>query len=174
MRTNSQGTTEIIKTKFNRNFCRLVQSIVITDLATIAPFRFILQAMNFSEKFLRCIGCFQILNCIACFLIEVADKLLSHISPPLILRLRMNIGVGKINCHIRILAEIFQGIGRARGTTSMHKNRRAFLILFPNLNHFLHDTVIIDFLVEIHLAQNFFYINHHFLLFLSLFYHIED
>ena len=84
----------------------------------------------------------------------------------------MNIGVGKINCHIRILAEIFQGIGRARGATRMHKNSWTFLILFPNLDHFLHDTVIIDFLVEIHLAQNFFYINHHFLLFLSLFYHI--
>ena len=55
----------------------------------------------------------------------------------------------------------------------MHENSGTLLIFLPNLNHFLHDTVIINLLIGIHLAQNFFYIDHVLLLLLVLFYHIS-
>ena len=37
----------------------------------------------------------------------------------------------------------------------------------------MHDTVIINLLIGVHLTQNFFYIDHVLLLFLVLFYHIS-
>ena len=57
----------------------------------------------------------------------------------------------------------------------MHQNRRTLLICFPNFDHFLHHTIVIDLLIGIHFTQNFFNINHRFLLRnVSLFYHRKE
>ncbi len=53
---------------------------------------------------------------------------------------------------------------------SRHENSWPFLILLPNLNYFLHDTVILTSDWD-YLAQNFFYISH-VLLLLHLAYHM--
>ncbi len=69
--------------------------------------------------------------------------------------LGMDIGIGKIDSHIKhILSGILGVVGTTRSTTNMHENSGTFLI-FPKPEPFLHDTVIINLLIGIHLAQEF-------------------
>ena len=122
MWTDCQCRTKVVKTKLNHLFNSLVQTKIITYLATVSPLWLISQMLGSFEKFLRAIVSFQIPHSLTCYLVEITDKLGSHSCSPLVFRLWMNIGIGKIDGNIRILCQIFQRISRTWRATNMHEN----------------------------------------------------
>ena len=68
--------------------------------------------------------------------IELVNETLLLMGSALILRLRMNIGVGEEDGHLRVLAEKFEGGSRTRRTTRMQEDGWLVFLGLPFNNHF--------------------------------------
>ena len=168
MRADRQRAAKVVKPKFHGFFCNRIKAIVKTGTTPFAAFRFFFKTSYGFKVFLRPIWCGNKLNVIACFFVEIVNKFLLDVFSSLILGTRMNVRVGIIDGYFSKFSHALQRRRAARSTAGMEQNLRPNPRCLPILNHFHHDLVIIDFLVQIHFLKYFLKINQ-FKFFLSSF-----
>ncbi|CRH94146.1 Uncharacterised protein [Chlamydia trachomatis] len=85
-----------------------------------------------------------------CLLIEIMDEFLCNIGATLIFSLGMNVRICKIDRYVGPLSQVFECVGATRGAAHVHENSWPLIFCLPDLDHFLHNAIIVDLLVGLH------------------------